>query len=161
MNAPPLHILLAEDERSVAFSISSALKPDGHKVEIVSDGEQALAKLTAEPGAFDLLITDNNMPRMTGIELVRRLRDTSFRGKILVLSAHLSPENCAAYEALRVDGMISKPFDLYYLRAVINAMAHSDLPCLTNPKRLQVGGNDLLSLLKLGLTEAEELEEPG
>ena len=157
----PLNILLAEDERSVAHSISFALKADGHKIEIVTDGEQALAKLTAEPRAFDLLITDNNMPRRTGIELVRRLRETPFGGKILVLSAHLSPENCAAYDALSVDGMISKPFDLYYLRAVINSMAHSDLPCLTNPKLLQVGGNDLLNLLKLGLSESEELEEPG
>ncbi len=41
MNSPPLNILLAEDERSVAFSISFALKCDAHKVEIVNDGEEA------------------------------------------------------------------------------------------------------------------------
>lgn len=108
MNPPPLDILLAEDERSVAFSISFALKGDGHKVEIVNDGEEALARLILEPRAFDLLITDNNMPRMTGVELMRRLRDASFYGKILVLSAHLSAENRAAYEALGVDGIDSQ-----------------------------------------------------
>jgi two-component system, chemotaxis family, chemotaxis protein CheY len=102
MNSPPLNILLAEDERSVAFSISFALKCDGHQVEIVNDGEEALAKLMVERGVFDLLITDNNMPRMTGVELVRRLRDASFHGKVLVLSAHLSAENRAAYGALGV-----------------------------------------------------------
>src|SRR5205823_4295553 len=111
MNSP-LNILIAEDERSVAFSIFFALKPDGHRIEMVSDGEEALTKLIAEPDAFDLLITDNNMPRMTGIELVRRLRATPFRGNVLVLSAHLSAENRAAYTALGVDGMIPKPFDL-------------------------------------------------
>ncbi|MEN3369129.1 MAG: two-component system, chemotaxis family, chemotaxis protein CheY [Verrucomicrobiota bacterium] len=89
MNSP-LNILLVEDERSVAFSISFALKADGHKIEIVSDGEEALSELTRKPGAFDLLITDHSMPRMNGVELVKRLRDTAFRGKIVVLSAHLS-----------------------------------------------------------------------
>jgi CheY-like chemotaxis protein len=65
--SPPtlLNILLAEDERSVAFSIFFALNCDGHKVEIVNDGAEALARLLLEPHAFDLLITDNNMPRMT------------------------------------------------------------------------------------------------
>ena len=57
MNSPPLNILLAEDERSVAFSIAFALKCDGHKVEIVNDGEEALARLIVEPRAVDLLIT--------------------------------------------------------------------------------------------------------
>ena len=123
MNSPPLNILLAEDERSVAFSISFALKGDGHRVESENDGEQALARLIFDPPAFDLLITDNTMPRMTGLELVRRLRDASFGGKILVLSAHLSAENRTAYEALGVDGMIPKPFDLHQLRAVIRQMA--------------------------------------
>ena len=57
----PRNILFAEDERSVAFSISFALKADGHKIEIVSDGEEALSELTRKPGAFDLLITDHSM----------------------------------------------------------------------------------------------------
>jgi DNA-binding response OmpR family regulator len=116
MNSP-LNILLAEDERSVALSISFALKADGHKIEMVSDGEEALSELTRKPGAFDLLITDHSMPRMNGIELVRRLRDTAFRGKIVVLSAHLSAENRAAYLALGVDMMVPKPFDVHQLRA--------------------------------------------
>ena len=146
MNSPPLNSLLAEDERSVAFSISFALKYDGHRVEIENDGEQALARLILDPRAFDLLITDNNMPRMTGIDLVRRLGDASFSGKILVLSAHLSEENRAAYEALGVDGMIPKPFDVHQLRAVIRQMAED--------RAAEVQG-----LLSLGLLEASEPEE--
>ncbi len=155
----PLNILLAEDERSVAFSISFALKADGHKIEIVTDGEQALAKLNAEPGAFDLLITDNNMPRMTGVELVRRLRDTAFGGKILVLSAHLSPENRAAYEALRVDGMMPKPFDLFQLRALIRQIVEDGVA--TVPRQLDpthLSKTELCKLLRLGLPESDEPE---
>ena len=153
----PLSILLAEDERSVAFSISFALKTDGHRIEIATDGELALLKLTAEPGAFDLLITDNNMPKMTGVELVKRLRETSFSGKILVLSAHLSVENRAAYSALRVDGMIPKPFELYQLRTVVRAMAGDVVALL--PSELQLSRIEVRKLLELGLPESEEHDE--
>jgi DNA-binding response OmpR family regulator len=121
-----LNILLAEDERSVAFSISFALKADGHQIEIVSDGEEALSELTRKPGAFDLLITDHSMPRMNGVELVKRLRDAAFRGKIVVLSAHLSAENRAAYLALGVDMMVPKPFDVHELRAAIRRLGRGE-----------------------------------
>ena len=160
MNSPPLNILLAEDERSVAFSISFALKCDGHKVEIENEGEQALARLRLDPRAFDLLITDNNMPRMSGLELVRRLRDASFNGKVLVLSAHLSAENRAAYEALGVDGMIPKPFDLHQLRAVIRHMANDNAPIPPGQRDpIRLSPSEVQRLLRMGLPEAGEPEE--
>jgi DNA-binding response OmpR family regulator len=118
-----MNILLAEDERSVAFSIVFALKLDGHNVQIVADGRQALASIDVEPDRFGLLITDHSMPGMTGVELIQRLRQESFRGKIMVLSAHLSAENRAAYETLAVDAMVSKPFDVHELRATITRLA--------------------------------------
>src|SRR5256714_9552085 len=159
MDSPPLNILLAEDERSVALSISFALNCDDHKIEIVNDGEAALARLSAEPRMFDLLITDNNMPRMTGVELVRRLRDTSFHGKILVLSAHLSAENRAAYDALGVDGMMSKPFDLHLLRAVIRQIGGDKVaipPEQREPIRLSLA--QVQRLLRIALPESDERE---
>jgi len=166
--------MLAEDERSVALSISFALRSDGHKIEVAPDGEQALSKLIAEPNAFDLLITDNNMPRMTGVELVRRLRDTAFGGKILVLSAHLSRDNRAAYSALGVDEMMPKPFDVHQLRSVIkqimqnlheptcdqseNGSKQPIVPVPLDPSRLSP--SQVYKLLKLGLPESDEVEDP-
>jgi DNA-binding response OmpR family regulator len=148
MNSP-LNILLAEDERSVAFSISFALKADDHKIEIVSDGEEALSELTRKPAAFDLLITDHSMPRMNGVELVKRLGDTAFRGKIVVLSAHLSAENVAAYAALGVDMMIPKPFDVHLLRAAIREVGGSgETSALPAP--------EVYKLLRLGLPQTED-----
>lgn len=155
MNPPsPLNILLAEDERSVAFSISFALKADGHKIEIVADGEQAFADLTAKPEAFDILITDHSMPRMNGVELVRRLRDTAFRGKIVVLSAHLSAETRAAYVALGVDLMIPKPFDVHQLRAAIRQIGSGEGP-EQEPTPLEPA--QVYRLLQLGLSETETI----
>lgn len=157
-----MNILLAEDERSVAFSIYFALKPDGHRIEMVANGEQALAEVTGKPGAFDLLITDHSMPRVNGVELVTRLRNTGFRGKILVLSAHLSPENRAAYEALGVDGLLPKPFDLFQLRDLIGRIVRGEAPPVseqTDP--FHAGRAELCRLLRLGLSEEEASEADG
>lgn len=150
-----MNILLAEDDRSVALSISFALKADDHKIEIVSDGEEALSEITRKPGAFDLLITDHSMPRMNGVELVKRLRDTAFRGRIVVLSAHLSAENRAAYAALGVDLMIPKPFDVHQLRAAIRQMAGGDITGAP-PEPMALRTEQVYKLLRLGLTETEE-----
>lgn len=156
--APPMNILLAEDERSVAFSIAFALKSDGHRIQVVADAGQALASIAAEPDRFDLLITDHSMPGMTGVELVQRLREESFRGKIMVLSAHLSAENRAAYEALAVDAMVSKPFDVHALRATIARLANWIGPAsVENPVRLSPEA--LHNMLKTALIEENETDE--
>jgi DNA-binding response OmpR family regulator len=154
----PLNILLAEDERAVAFSIAFALKCDGHRIQIVSDGGQALASIAAEPDRFALLITDHSMPGMTGVELVQRLRQESFRGKVMVLSAHLSAENRAAYEALAVDAMVSKPFDVHQLRATITRLANGIKPGVGEDP-IQFSPAALHNLLKTGLLEADERTE--
>lgn len=156
MNSP-LNILLAEDERSVAFSISFALKADGNTIEIVSDGEEALSELTRRPGAFDLLITDHSMPRMNGMELVRRLRDTAFSGKIVVVSAHLSAENRAAYLALGVDIMVPKPFDVHQLRASIMQIGRGGVP---EREPTALPATQVYKLLRLGLPESETNPQP-
>ena len=151
----PLNILLAEDERSVAFSVAFALKCDGYKLLVVANGEQALASVRVEPDAFNLLITDHSMPGMTGIELVQRLREESFRGKIMVLSAHLSPENRAAYEALGVDAMVSKPFDVHELRATTTRLAHGIKPGV-GEKPVQLSPAALHNMLQGALHEEDE-----
>jgi DNA-binding response OmpR family regulator len=150
----PLRILLAEDERSVAFSIAFALKIDGHKVQVVADGAQALASIGVEPDGFDLLITDHSMPGMTGVELVQQVREKSFRGKIMVLSAHLSGEIRAAYEALAVDAMVSKPFDVHELRATVTRLALAIKPRAENS--LQLSPETLHNMLKSALQDETE-----
>jgi len=121
-----LHILVVDDEPSVSTSILWALKPFGRIAKVVTDGEQALANLAGDP-TINLVITDHSMPRMSGLELVRRLSETGYHGKILVLSAHLSHRNRAAYDSLGVNAMLPKPFDVDALRQVI-AELFQDLP---------------------------------
>jgi DNA-binding response OmpR family regulator len=95
---------------------------------------------------------------MNGVELVKRVRDSSFKGKIVVLSAHLSAENRAAYVALDVDLLIPKPFDVQSLRAAIRQLGDN---VVTNPPQTAgLGAGEVYRLLQLGLPETEEPTEP-
>ncbi len=120
----PLRILAVDDEPSVMHAIAFALSDSSRKLSTACDAERALHCVENDvPPPFDLIITDNNMPRMSGLDLVRRLRQENFSGKIIVLSAHLTEENCRAYTELGVDGMLPKPFDIHQLRAEVDRLA--------------------------------------
>jgi len=122
----PLQILVVEDEKAIAHMIAMVLGGPASKVARARSGWEALIKIGATARPFDVVITDHRMPRMTGLQLVRRLRAQNFGGKILVLSAHLADEDIRAYEELRVDMMMSKPFDFDELQqamAVLNKKA--------------------------------------
>ncbi|MGH8093081.1 MAG: response regulator [Chthoniobacterales bacterium] len=119
----PLKILTVDDEPSIAQSMRFVFSKPLYELTSAQDGETALARMDNDPDPFDVVITDNNMPGVSGMELVRLLRERSFPGKIMVLSAHLSTEVRAAYEALAVDAMIDKPFSVIALRAKLDQIA--------------------------------------
>jgi len=122
----PLKILVVEDEKALAHMIAMVLGGPAAKVTTAKNGWEALIKIGVAARPFDVVITDHLMPRVTGLELVRRLRTQNFGGKILVLSAHLSDEHIRAYEDLNVDMMMTKPFDFDELQqamAVLNRKA--------------------------------------
>ena len=119
----PLKILSVDDEPSIAQSMRFIFTQPLFELASALDGETALARMAREPESFDVVITDNNMPGVSGVELVRQLREREFSGKIMVLSAHLSTDVRAAYETLDVDAMIEKPFNVKTLRATIEKLA--------------------------------------
>jgi CheY-like chemotaxis protein len=119
----PLKILAVDDEPSIAQSLRFIFERPLYELASAQDGAAALDRVLTDPNAFDVVITDNNMPGVSGIQLVRQLRARNFAGKILVLSAHLSPEVRAAYEAMAVDAMIDKPFSIKALRQTLERVA--------------------------------------
>ncbi|MEY2394429.1 MAG: two-component system, cell cycle sensor histidine kinase and response regulator CckA [Acidobacteriaceae bacterium] len=116
MTTHPLQVLVVEDEKTVAHMIAMVLGGPMAKIVQARNGWEALIRIGATERPFDVVITDHRMPRMTGLELVRRLRAQNFAGKILVQSGHLSDEDIRAYEELNVDMMMSKPFDFEELQ---------------------------------------------
>ncbi len=122
MTKAPLHILAVEDEKAIAQMLAVVLGGPAAKVTRASDGWEALIKIGASSKPFDLVITDHRMPRVGGLDLVKRLRERQFGGKILVLSAHLSDEDIQSYENLEVDMMMSKPFDFAEIENAVAAL---------------------------------------
>lgn len=117
-----LRILTVEDEPAVTQLLALVLGGPAAKITNACDGWMALMKIGAAREPFDVVITDHNMPRMTGLDLVRRLRVRKFEGKIIVLSAYLTEENIRAYEELNVDMMLAKPFDIGELQMAIDLL---------------------------------------
>ena len=115
----PLRILAVEDEKALAQLLAVVLGGPAAKVTRAADGWEALMKIGVSPQPFDVIITDHRMPRVSGLDLVRRLRKRNFAGKILVLSAHLSDEDIRAYEELKVDMMMSKPFNFDEIQSAV------------------------------------------
>jgi CheY-like chemotaxis protein len=117
-----LRILTVEDEPAVAQMVGLLLGGPGAKITNACDGWMALMKIGAATEPFDVIVTDHRMPRMNGLDLVRRLRVRKFAGKIIVLSAYLTPENIQAYEELQVDMMFAKPFDVGELQLAMDLL---------------------------------------
>lgn len=105
---PVRRVMVVEDERDVRESTRDLLEATGYTVTMAEDGQQALELLTA--GAVpDLIVTDLMMPRLNGVELVRRLRsvpELALIPVIVVSGATGSIEN-----GLAVDAIVTKPID--------------------------------------------------
>jgi CheY-like chemotaxis protein len=112
-----LRILAVDDEPIIGESIAYVLEAPHRKIAVARDGQEALTMAANEK--FDVVITDHRMPRSGGLELVKKLRQRDYSGKIVVLSAYLSEEHIGTYEELNVDEIVSKPFDSAELREVI------------------------------------------
>ena len=117
-----LKILAVDDEPSIATSMHYIFARPRYELTSACDGDDALARLLAEPAPFDVIITDERMPHLSGVELVRELKERGFRGKIMVLSAHLTPELREAYTELDVDVLLDKPFDIHQLRETLDLL---------------------------------------
>ena len=113
-----LRVLYADDMKELRQLLEVVLGRDGHSVESVSDGNQALALLKNNPAAFDVVITDHHMPTVSGLELVARLREMNFKGRIIVFSSELSEEVDAGYRSHKVDFILPKPVFPSELRAL-------------------------------------------
>ena len=104
-------ILAVDDSASIRRMVSFTLKAAGYEVVEAVDGEDALAK--AKTKTMNLVLTDQNMPRMDGLTLVRSLRKLpAYRSSpILILTTESGPEMKSQGKAAGATGWLVKPFD--------------------------------------------------
>ncbi len=112
-------ILVVDDDDDVRGFLAEALEASGHEVEQATDGEQAYRRLLAR--SFHLLVTDLKMPRLDGMELLRRMRIEQPELEIIVLTAH--GKVAGAVEAIKLGAFdyLEKPLESpAALRAIVD-----------------------------------------
>ena len=112
-------IALVDDDRNILTTVSIALQAEGFATRVYSDGEAALGALLQNPP--DLAIFDIKMPKMDGMELLRRLRERSPLPVIFLTSKDEEEDEEAGFE-MGADDYIAKPFSLRLLLARIRAI---------------------------------------
>ena len=110
---------LVDDDRNILTTLSIALQAEGYATRVYSDGETALKALVENPP--DLAVFDIKMPRMDGMELLRRLRERS-NLPVIFLTSKDEEQDEAAGLAMGADDYISKPFSQRLLLARIGAI---------------------------------------
>ncbi len=118
-------IALVDDDRNILTTLSIALQAEGYATRVYSDGEAALKALIENPP--DLAIFDIKMPRMDGMELLHRLRETSALPVIFLTSKDEEQDEEAGL-AMGADDYIAKPFSQRLLLARIRAILRRAAP---------------------------------
>lgn len=113
-------ILLIEDDPGLALTLSDLLTAEGYALESASDGETGLARASAE--LFDLVILDVMLPRKSGFDVCRELRQKGIDSAVLMLTAKTQVADCVAGLKLGADDYLTKPFELSILIARIGGL---------------------------------------
>jgi CheY-like chemotaxis protein len=105
-------ILYVDDEPGFRFAVAKFLRSHGHFVETARDGSEGLRMITPPASgcelAFDVVITDLDLPELDGVGLIRALRAASLPLRVVVYSDDLPGRNLAALQSLNVDAIVSK-----------------------------------------------------
>ncbi len=117
---PRRRVLLVEDNELVAYASQRMIESLGHDVRVFTTGQAALDELAARPDSYDVVLTDLNLPVVSGLELMRRLRAGGWRGRVVVCSGYFPSEHKNELLALEVDCMLQKPFTRSELAPVLS-----------------------------------------
>lgn len=117
-------VLIADDEDSMRELVARAIAMDGHEIVTAQDGAEALEILTREDGAFDLLLTDIQMPVMDGIALALSAARDFPQLTILLMTGFADQRERASNLNALVHDVVTKPFSVGDIRtAVADALA--------------------------------------
>lgn len=126
-----MKIGIIEDEQALREHLSSGLRSGGYSVEMAVDGEEGWY-LVKEFG-LDLVVIDLGLPKMSGLELIRRIRDSKNAVPILVLTARSNWQDKVEALEAGADDYVVKPFQLEEIVARINALLRRSVG-LSTPK---------------------------
>jgi DNA-binding response OmpR family regulator len=106
-------VLVVDDDFHIRKLIAGSLSGADYRVDTAKDGAEAWEALN--DASYTLLITDHDMPRMTGFELIRKLRSANMALAVVLVSGAMPIEEIERHPALRIRAMLAKPFNILEL----------------------------------------------
>lgn len=134
-----MRILIVEDDLVLADGLKSSLTQSGYAVDLMTSGTDADGVLAYQ--TFDLVLLDLGLPKLSGFEVLKRLRGRGSKMPVLILTANDDIDNRVKGLDLGADDYLSKPFNLAELEARVRALI----------RRGQAGGSAIISVGKLQL----------
>jgi len=118
-NLAPLHVLIVEDELLIRWSIAETLAHAGYSVAEASDGASAIRAVKDTPTPFDVILLDYRLPDSADLSLLATLRRLAPRTAVVLMTAFGTPEVTQGAVQLGVCRILSKPFDMHDIAAVV------------------------------------------
>lgn len=115
------HVLMVDEDVSLAGFLSTELQAQGFAVDLVRDGEAALGKLNGR-STYDLMMLELNLPKLDGISLIKHIRPTHPRLPVLVVTARTRTEDKVTALVSGADDCITKPISLAECLARVRAL---------------------------------------
>jgi two-component system response regulator HydG len=125
-----ISILVVDDELSIRESLSGWLQQDGYEVESAADGPTALAK--AQETHYDIMLLDVKMPRMDGITVLKKLRESNADTAVVVMTAHGAIQDAVEAMKLGAHDYLLKPFDLEEMSLIIEKLVQVQTLAMEN-----------------------------
>ena len=116
-----MRILYVEDERELSDVVCSGLRKCSYAVDAVFDGLEALEYYSAYE--YDVIVLDLSLPGLDGLEVLRRIRQSDYRTKIMILSARSAVDDRVKGLNMGANDYLTKPFDFLELEARIRTLS--------------------------------------
>jgi two-component system response regulator PilR (NtrC family) len=110
-------ILVVDDEEALRTVLSGELASEGYDVRTAGDGDEAVSLLQKE--GFDVILLDIKMPRMTGFEVLKHVKEKFPKTKVVMLTGFADLKNAIESKKLGAEDFVSKPYDLVDLLTTI------------------------------------------
>jgi heavy metal response regulator len=121
-----MRILIVEDEKKVASFLRRGLEAEHHEVDVAHDGDAGLSRALEDD--YDLLVLDVMLPRRSGLDVVRALRERGRRTPILMLTARAELSDKVSGLDVGADDYLTKPFEFEELLARVRALLRRGAP---------------------------------
>ena len=136
-----MKILVVEDDKTVGDYVRRGLDEAGYHVELVGDGDEGLRRASGRGANYDIMVLDLRLPKVSGIDVLRTLRDRGVGLPVLVLTAQDSVDFKVQALRMGADDYVTKPFAFEELLARVEALGRR--PKAMNGLLLDTGSREV------------------